>query len=705
MSAQFDGHKPVHVSRGPILVRHALTYLEADWLRVAILSLAALLIHLPALGGELIWDDNYLAQGNPFIKSPLLALEAFRHYLFLDSFSAHYRPVQNLSFMVDYAFWTDNPYGFHLTNILLHGASGVLLYFLLRRILRPLFRAQLGEGAMSAAAFLVALLWTVHPVHSAAVDYISGRADSLAFGFAAGGWLLFLHARDLKSAWLRILLYLLAAGVGLLALCSRETAGIWLFIFVLHNLFFATGWSRRGKIALLLASVVLFLTYVGLRQLPEHRFSPSADPGWSAPMRSVLVLRALGDYGRLMVWPANLHMERTVVNPDNYKSYTSWQNSIASEYLSVLGLSVAALLILGCYWRGHGQRTRIFGATWFVCGFLPVSNLFNLNATVAEHWLYLPSVGLLLWLAGAALDLPQRMRPMLTAAAGIAVLALSVRSAERSSDWTTTEHFYKRTIAAGGNSARVSLNLGQLYAARGEYSRAEKIFREILRNVPDYPIAKSNLANALYHQARTKEAEALFASAAANATQDRHEFPRTWLAAVNLAGIRLANNDAKGALAILEKARADYPDVWEIVGRESEVLRQTKGPWAAFQLVADFSRDHWWHYGARLALGRLYAEAGDAEHAVQALRAASCLDIHEVDALNLIARVRMRQHRFNDAYRAQKRAVARQPDAPRQYILLSDILEKMGQTAAAKDAIAEVARLEAVGRASHALAN
>ena len=61
-------------------------------------------------------------------------------------------------------------------------------------------------------------------------------------------------------------------------------------------------------------------------------------------MRCILILRTLGDYGRLMVLPANLHMERTVVNPENYKSYTSWQNSIGSEYLSILGLSVAALL-------------------------------------------------------------------------------------------------------------------------------------------------------------------------------------------------------------------------------------------------------------------------------------------------------------------------------------------------------------------------
>jgi tetratricopeptide (TPR) repeat protein len=607
--------------------------------------------------------------------------------------------------MVDYAFWADNPYGFHLTNILLHAASGVLLYFLLRRILRSLLLEKINEASTSTVAFLVALLWTVHPVHSAAVDYISGRADSLAFLFAAGGWLLFLRARELQSSHFRVLLYLLAAGMGLLALCSRETAGIWLLIFVLHTLFFAAGWSRRGKTAFFLATVALFVVYAGLRQLPEHRFSPPADAGWSAPVRATLVFRALGDYGRLMVFPVKLHMERTVVNPDNYKSYTTWQKSVGSEYLSILGLGVAALLFWGCRWRGCGRQIRVFGACWFFLGFLPVSNLFSLNATVAEHWLYLPSVGLLLFLAGIALDLPVRLRPALTTAAGVAVLALSLRSADRSGDWTTPEHFYERTILAGGNSPRVSLNFGQLYARRGDYARAEKIFREILRNVPNYPIAKANLANVLSQQGRKKEAEVLFASATAAATQERHEYPRTWLAAVNLAGIRYENKDKTGALAILEKARTDYPDVWEIVSRESELLRRTKGPRAAFQLVADFSHDHWWHYGARLALGRLYAEAGDAEHAVQALRDASWLDLHEVDALNLIARVRMRQHRFNDAYRAQKRAVGRQPDAPRQYILLSNILEKMGRPAAAKDAIVEVARLQAIGRAAHALAN
>ena len=98
------------------------------------LALFGFIVRAPALQGELVWDDQYLAHDNPFIKSPLLILEAFRHYLFLDSFSAHYRPVQNISFILDYMLWNTNTYGFHLTNVLLHVLSGILLYFLLRKL-------------------------------------------------------------------------------------------------------------------------------------------------------------------------------------------------------------------------------------------------------------------------------------------------------------------------------------------------------------------------------------------------------------------------------------------------------------------------------------------------------------------------------------------------------------------------------------------
>src|SRR5438445_8608432 len=112
---------------------------SATWFHCLVLGTVAILVHSPALQGQRIWDDQYLAHDNPFIKSPLLIPESFRHYLFLDSLSAHYRPVQNISFIWDYFFWNSDEFGFHLTNVLLHAGSGILLYFLLRQIFASFF--------------------------------------------------------------------------------------------------------------------------------------------------------------------------------------------------------------------------------------------------------------------------------------------------------------------------------------------------------------------------------------------------------------------------------------------------------------------------------------------------------------------------------------------------------------------------------------
>ena len=395
-----------------------------------------------------------------------------------------------------------------------------------------------------------------------------------------------------------------------------------------------------------------------------------------------------------MIFPANLHMERTIVDTSNYDSHSSWQQSARSEYLSIAGLLVAAVLAGGCLRKGPGRSARIFGCCWFVVGFLPVSNLFDLNATVAEHWLYLPSVGLLIFAVGVALDFPPRSRRLLAVSAGMAAIALSLQSAARSSDWTTPEHFYKRTIAAGGTSTRVNLNLGQLYAERGDYARAEACCREILAAFPSYPVAQTNLANALYHQGKRKEAEALFAGSTTAASETRKEYPRTWIAVLNLAGMHDQEHDQKGALALLEKARADYPRVWEIVNFEAEVLRKSQGPAAAIPLVENFHRANWWNYPAALALGRLRAQNGEVVPAVSALREASRLDVHEVEALNLLAELQVNQNHLGDAVAAQRRAVSRQPNLPREYLYLSRILEKMGRTAEAEEALATVGRLQ-----------
>src|SRR2546421_8634266 len=155
--------------------------------------------------------------------------------------------------MLDYFFWNTDPAGFHLSNILLHVAAGLLLY----RLLTHLFGKRAGlwnsddprsARAGALAAFIISGIWMVHPVHSAAIDYISGRADSLAFVFSAGAWLLVLRARIAKARWLKCTTYSLAALGGVLALCSREIDSIWILIFLVHTVAFASDIGKKGKI-------------------------------------------------------------------------------------------------------------------------------------------------------------------------------------------------------------------------------------------------------------------------------------------------------------------------------------------------------------------------------------------------------------------------------------------------------------------------
>src|SRR5204862_7440919 len=112
-----------------------LHYAEQHWIRCLLLSLFGIAARFPALQGQFIWDDNSLIRDNPFIKSPLLILESFRH--FLSSESVHYRPIQTISYSFDYLLWNAETYGYHLSNLVWHVGSGILLYFLLLRLLEP----------------------------------------------------------------------------------------------------------------------------------------------------------------------------------------------------------------------------------------------------------------------------------------------------------------------------------------------------------------------------------------------------------------------------------------------------------------------------------------------------------------------------------------------------------------------------------------
>ncbi len=695
---------------GPAKLSGIPVFWERDWIRCAIIAIVGFIVRIPALSGERVWDDDFLTLRNPFIKSPIFALEVFRQRLFPESYSGHYRPVQNITYMFDYLVWNSSFYGFHLSSVLFHILAAVLLYLLLRQLLVGLVADNGSTSAgfsgnpdriLAWTAFSVALLWVVHPVHSAAVDYVSGRADCLAATFGAGAWLLYLRARRANTRLTKSLWFCGAGLTLLVALCSRESAALWPLLFLIHLFFFDRSRPLRPKFIALGVCLSLFVFYVGLRHLPPGLLVAGPSSHWSASLRAVLMLRALGDYGRLMLFPATLHMERSVFTGAALATEAGREHFIEFEYLSVGGVLLLAAFGFLCARKGRAQLLRIFGVVWFLVAYLPTSNIVELNATVAEHWLYLPSVGFLLFLAGCALEFRGRFAPqILSLIVVVAVAALGVRSTLRSCNWRSNEEFARQTIGAGGLTIRVALLLGQVYSNRGDYAEAEKILRKAIKLCPEYPIARNNLAHALLNLGKTKEANEMFKESARVAGEMRKDYPRTWIAALNVAHMDHAANDDEHAIETLDKARSEYPDTWELICSETELLRRTDHVDRSLEIVRPFAQSHWWDYNSHLALGRLYAQRGENDRAVAALGHASLLDVHETEALNLVAMINLRENRLNDAIAIQQRAAARQPDQPQQYILLSELLGKAGRTREAQVALARVDRLRAFAAAN-----
>jgi protein O-mannosyl-transferase len=643
------------------LLRHPL-------LALALFCAVALAVYSPALAGGKIWDDDYLVGENPFFRSPVFALETFRHFLFFESNSTYYRPVQNLSYMADYWLWGGGTTGFHITNVLLHSLAAWLISQLLARLLKPMA----GDKA-EPLAFAISAVWLVHPIHNAAVAYISGRADSLAAVFCAGAWLLWLHARTWRRAP-AIAGTLAACILLLLGLCSKEIALMWTVLFLLHAVAFERlPWRKIAAVLATLGAVVC--VYTILRALPAPR-PGSALEAESFLSRVVLALRALGDYAGLVFFPNTLLMERSLTRG-------------RSDYLPLVGAFTLAAFIWLCARRSESASMRRFGAAWFFVAFIPISNLIPLNADVAEHWIYLASIGFLVFVGSLLINV--RGAAILTS---VAVCAFATRTWFRAHDWTDAGRFAQKTIQSGGTTPRLLSYYANILGNRGDYKAQEEILRRMLTVFPQFTIARANLGICLVKQGRKDEAEPFFSAAKADAPSSPGtvEAPRSWGAALSLAKMRLDEKRPAEALALAREWRGRFPRTWELAAMESFALEALGQD--AIAPVTTFIGDQWWHRPAHMHLATLFLAAGNRDKAVAILENTARLDIRDPVPHMEIARIEAARNRPAEAAQAIEKAIARAPESPEPHMLLAGILHQYGRTQEANAALAQAATLK-----------
>ncbi|MDX2028093.1 MAG: tetratricopeptide repeat protein [Alphaproteobacteria bacterium] len=530
------------MARSPSLVksltqRFART-LPAEWharletyVPYAFLALTVLVAYANIYDNAFLYDDETLILHNQFLRHwdsvPLL----FQTQVMAGGnvTSIYYRPLQSLLYLITFQIAGLSLFAFHFLNVALHTANACLTYRLGQKL-----------GFKSGAVFLASLLWAVHPLHTEAVTYMSAMADALHVLFILLGVIVLLPDFSPRRIWI-------AAGLMMLGLLSKESA-VTFPLLAASCLYLVSKKRLQFKTYFCLWPLaVMGGIYVVLRLLLPFE---TAEPSDITPMSqgNYASFAALPVYLRLLLWPAELRFgyELPLYNQ-------IWHPAV----LAGLGLIIAAALQVVRRQTPHSLPLS-WGILWFVAAHLLT---FGIDTLLYEHWMYLPSLGLLLGLAQTSnlqietlkAPLKRQVYHCTIAAVLCATALLGILTWKQNRIWHDPIAFYENIFRYGGSAAKARVNLGTLYTKRGEYTKAVEQYRLAIANSNDtISMAHNNLAQTLLAMdSRKNAAEALRHLQRALALD-----PKSVMALNNLADFYAKRGDAKKARHYRNRADA-----------------------------------------------------------------------------------------------------------------------------------------------------
>lgn len=441
----------------------------------ALLVLATLVVYLRVLQAGFIWDDDQHLTTNPCIVGPLGLREIWTTH------RARICPLTLTTFWVEHAFWGLNPLPYHVVNVVVHSASAVLLWRLLK---------QLGI----AGAWLGAALWALHPVQVETVAWITELKNVQSCLFYLLAIRYFVTCLEAGGARRRPWDYPLVLTFSALAMASKSSTVI--LPAVLGLCAWWMGTRRPGKIAGMLAPVLLMSVASAVLSVWTQQVEGADSPLWtrSLPERLAVAGRVFWFYLGKLAWPRPLVF-----------IYPRWQ--IESGHWTAYWASAGMGLLLFFSWLTRKGRFRaaFFASAYFLLALLPVLGLvdhyFLRYSFVGDHFQYLASMGpLALASAGLcvgfrALGKPGRLLQAPFCAALLCVLG--VLTWRQSANYGDAATLWRATIKDNPDCWLALHNLGVAAAKDGRVDEAFADFHRTLAINPSYAEAHNNLGTLL----------------------------------------------------------------------------------------------------------------------------------------------------------------------------------------------------------------
>jgi tetratricopeptide (TPR) repeat protein len=471
------------------------------------LIIAILAVYWPVLNCEFVkYDDDKYVTENPNLKRGITRESV------VWAFSSHHfhmwHPLTSLSHLLDCELFGLNPTWHHLTNLLLHITSTLLLFGILKR--------------MTAAfwpCLFVALAFAVHPLNVESVAWIAERKNVLSAFFWMLSIAVYIRYAE-RPGVVRILLLVL---VFALATMTKPMVVTLPFVLLLLD-YWPLGrlqWKRRGEQedlsaskagqtrsqgvsiwCLLLEKTPLFLLTIGLSAvtyIAQQRGGVVSDFGnISLKYRAANALVSYVTYIGKMIWPSRL----AVFYPHPFDKLPLWQVIISALLLLIVTIAVILLI--------RRRKFLAVGWLWYVGTLVPVIGLVQVGAQArADRYTYLPFIGLFIIIAWGLPDVLAKWRYRkitLRAAAMAALLALSVCTRMQLRHWQNNELLFEHAINVTSDNFVMCNNYANILDKTGQAEKAIEHFNEALRMRPNSPEVHSNLGNTLRRINRIDEA-------------------------------------------------------------------------------------------------------------------------------------------------------------------------------------------------------
>jgi TolA-binding protein len=464
------------------------SYFTNTKLLCAVLFVVSFLIYAGTLGHEFTQDDAIVITENDFTKAgdigSLLKYDTFRGFFKVEGKAnlvegGRYRPLTPIMFALGWQI-NESPVLFHFMNVLWYSLTVVLLFIVLLKMLH----SSSYEPYAYFVAFVTALLFAIHPIHTEVVANVKGRDEIMTLFLSLSALYFSLRSFDKKG---NIAEMAIAGVLFFLALMAKEMAVVFIPIVAISFYVF-----RKIDIAKSLMQmipfVIAFAAFMILRQVvlgdatsggksmelmnnPYLKLQGSQWIELNPDEKYGTIFNTLGRYIKLLIFPNQL--------THDYYPYAIPITSLKDSSAMLSILAYAGLIAVGI-WGVLTRKHFAYGIAFFLISLFLVSNLpLTIGVNMAERFMFMPSIGFCFVLAIGLYHLAKKMSGAkeivgfgqftgVLMILGLIFLAGATKTFTRSLDWKNNFTLFQADWQKSENSAKARNSIGGELTTRSQ---------------------------------------------------------------------------------------------------------------------------------------------------------------------------------------------------------------------------------------------